>query len=354
MATKRARSKLKRSARARRSSPLVVHKAPFIEHIYELRRRLFSIAVSVVVFSTAAYFVQQYIVKFLLAPAGGQQFAQTTPGGGFDFLFRVCLYTGIAFSVPVIFHQFIKYLEPLIRKDAVSFIRRASFMSWLLALAGIGFGYFIGLPAALHFLLHQFSNPQIQTLINIQSYLSFVLIYLVGAAMLFQIPLVMLVINKIKPLKPSKLFGYERWVILFAAIAGGILSPSPNIMDQILLAGPMIATYQIGILLVWLANRKPRRPKKVAVLLQKDAEIRQQRLTQFESARAALHTAAMQAQPRPATTPDVPVVKHAAQSKAIAKAATTPAPVPAPPRGRNTQYLRGFQRRPYLPGRVQL
>ncbi len=294
MAMKRARSKLKRSAQARRSAESVVHTATFIEHIFELRRRLFWIAVSVILFSIAAYFVQHQIIRALLAPAGDQPFAQTTPGGGLDFLLRVCLYTGLIISVPVIFNQFIKYFQPLIPTDAIRFIYRASIASWFLAAGGVAFGYFVGLPAALHFLLNQFTNPQIQTLINLQSYLSFVMIYLVGAAMLFQIPLVMLVINKIKPLKPAQLLGYERWVIVFAVVAGGILSPSPTITDQMLLAGPMIATYQIGILLVWLVNRRPKRPRKVRRLLEQDAAARQERLQQFQAARQAILASTVQ------------------------------------------------------------
>jgi sec-independent protein translocase protein TatC len=356
MALTRAKSKLKRSAQARLNKPEPVHKAPFIEHIHELRQRLFRVALSVIVFSAAAYFVQQHIVRLLLAPAADQQFAQTTPGGGFDFLFRICLYTGLIFSIPVVFHQIVKYAEPLIPKNATRFIRRISVVSWLFALAGIAFGYFVGLPAALHFLLHQFTNPQIQTLISIQSYLSFVIIYLAGAALLFQMPLVMLVINKVKPLKPSKLLSYERWVVLFAVVAGGILSPSPNIMDQVLLAGPIIATYQIGIVIVWIANRKGRRPRKVQRLIEQDELARQERLAQFAAARAALRASllapsrSLEMQPAGGSALDL---KNASISEPQLRRAPTPLHVASRPRTRAA--AAAVIRRPYATtGRIQL
>lgn len=282
---KRARSKLKKSAQNRLPEATKPAKIPFIEHLYELRKRLFYVALSVGIFSVAAYGVQQKIVALLLRPAKGQQFIYTTPGGGLDFLFRVCVYTGIAFSIPVIVHQILRYLEPLIKKDATRFIRIGNIASIILALIGMAFGYFLGLPAALHFLLHQFTTSQIQALLSIQSYISFVTIYMLASAFLFQIPLILLLINRIKPLKPRKLLGYERWVIVSAVIIGGMVNPSPNIFDQMMLAGPMILTYQIGILLVWRANRRHRRPKRALELLQKDLEVRAARLQEFAQAR---------------------------------------------------------------------
>src|ERR1700755_66358 len=90
------------------SAPAAKRKQPFIEHLHELRRRLMYVALSVLCWGTAAYFVQQQIVSFLLAPAHSQKFIYTTVGGGIDFLFRVCLYTGFLCSIPVLFYQLLK------------------------------------------------------------------------------------------------------------------------------------------------------------------------------------------------------------------------------------------------------
>jgi len=261
-------------------------KLPFIEHIYELRKRLFYIALSIGIWSAAAYFVQQHIVNFLLKPAHSQQFIYTSVGGGIDFLFRVCLYTGIVFSIPVIVFQTLKYLEPLIKRDAMRFMLWGSAISGVLAVIGMAFGYYIGLPAALHFLLHQFTTDQIHPLLTIQAYMSFVTLYMLGSALLLQGPLLLVLINRIKPLKPSKLLGIERWVILIAFILGGIMNPSPRWQDQVLLAGPMILAYQVGILVVWLMNRSHSRPARIVSLRKKDDAARAERLAKFEQAQA--------------------------------------------------------------------
>ncbi|HJQ09197.1 MAG TPA: twin-arginine translocase subunit TatC [Candidatus Saccharimonadales bacterium] len=289
-------------------------KIPFIQHLYELRKRLLYIALSVVLWSIAAYAVQMHIVAALLKPAANQQFIYTSPGGGLEFLLRVCLYTGIFCSIPVIVYQLLKYLEPLIKKDAVRFIAWGSVVSGLLASTGMAFGYFIGMPAALGFLLNQFTNEQIQALLSIQSYLSFVTVYLLGSALLFQLPLILLLINRIKPLSPKKLLGFERWVVIAAFVLGGIINPSPRIIDQLLLTVPIILTYQVGIILVWLSNRKSRTPSMVHELLQKDAATQAERLTRFREAQAALQRV------------------RAAQAQIIpSQSAPTPAPAPVSP-----------------------
>ncbi len=193
-------------------------------------------------------------------------------------MFRICVYTGIAFSTPVIVYHLLRYLEPLIREDSLRFIVIGSIASGMLAVAGIIFGYEVGLPKVLTFLLHQFVTAQIKPLVTIQSYMSFVMVYMVGSALLFQIPLVLIVLNRIRPLKPRNLFRYEKFVIGGSFIAAGLMNPTPNLLSQLVVAGPMIVMYQIGIGIIWLVNRRAARPKHVLKLLEHDAETQAARL----------------------------------------------------------------------------
>jgi len=229
---------------------------PFIEHVYELRRRLFFVAISITIFSTLGYFVQQQLVHFLLKPSKGQQFIYTTPGGGLNFLFQVCIYFGITLSIPVLIYQALKYIEPLIHHHTRKMMIVFSASSWLLAIGGAAFGYFVGLPIALNFLAHQFTTAQIKPLLTIQEYMSFVIIYLMGSALLFQIPLILMFINRIKPLSPKKLLSYERYLIALAFIAGAIMTPTPDMINQLLFAGPIIIIYQLSIAIIFIRNRR--------------------------------------------------------------------------------------------------
>jgi sec-independent protein translocase protein TatC len=228
---------------------------PFIEHLHELRRRIYYIAASVLVWGAATYAIQQHVVNALIRPAHGQHFIYTSVGGGIDFLFRVCIYTGLILSTPIIVYNLLEFVSPLMSRASRRFIIFSSLTCGTLALAGVAFGYFIGLPAALHFLFHQFTTAQIKPLVTIQAYLSFVIAYMLGSALLFQLPILLVSINRIKPLKPSSLLRYERWVILAAFVLAGLMNPTPNLFSQLLVAGPFILMYQVGILLIALINR---------------------------------------------------------------------------------------------------
>jgi sec-independent protein translocase protein TatC len=241
----------------------------FAHHLQELRRRLLFVAVTVLVFSTAAYFVQQSLVSFLLKPAHNQHFIYTSPGGGIGFLFQVCSYVGIIASIPILIYQALRFIEPVIGDNKRLLVIKMSCMSAVLAALGFSFGYLIGLPAALHFLSHQFTTTQIQPLLTIQEYMSFVTVYLIGSALIFQLPLIVVFINRIKPLKPSQLFGFERYVIAGAFIVSMLMAPTVNLIDQLVLAGPIIVIYQLAIAVVLLNNRG-RRTTKVDDLIEQD------------------------------------------------------------------------------------
>jgi sec-independent protein translocase protein TatC len=131
-------------------------------------------------------------------------------------------------------------------------------LSTFFAAAGVLFAYFVSLPAALHFLTN-FDLGNIQAMLTVDSYLSFVITYLLGAALLFQIPLLLLIINTMTPLKPSKLMKLQRYVIVGAFILAAVISPTPDIMNQTFLALPIIGMYQLGVVLVWLRNMKVNR-----------------------------------------------------------------------------------------------
>lgn len=230
-------------------------KVPLIDHVKELRRRLFIVVAAVAVGSAFAYGFEHQIVDILLHPSHGQEFIYTSPIGGMNFLFTVCLDIGLVFATPVIIYQLLAFVQPLMRDTTRKFLLYAAAAAGFVALCGVVFGYFVGLPSALHFLLHQFTTIQVKPLITIQSYMQFVALYLFGSALMFQLPLILLIINRIKPLKPSSLFKYERHLIVAAFLIAFIMNPTPNVIDQMLVVVPIIVMYQVGIALLWFVNR---------------------------------------------------------------------------------------------------
>lgn len=219
----------------------------------------------ILVASSIAYPFLNGIIAVLTAPLGNQQLYYLTPIGGLSFSIKLCIYIGVMAAVPFIMYHVYRYLEPLMgqwRKSALFYVGLSSGF----AIAGVLFAYYVSLPGALHFLTG-LNIDHIQAMLTVDSYLSFVLTYLLGAALLFQIPLLLTIINTMTPLKPSKLMKIQRFVILGAFIVAAIISPTPDIMNQTMFALPIILMYQIGVFMVWMQNSaRARRVRKTGVV----------------------------------------------------------------------------------------
>lgn len=227
-----------------------------MEHLRELRRRLLICVLFVLAGSIAGYALQDTLLAIIQKPLGDVLY-YTTPGGGFTFIFELSVVFGIVITVPILLYQAIKFIEPAISKLSLRFIAGIVLASYILALGGMAFAYFISLPAALHF-LGEFGGDGIRSMITAEAYFSFASKYLLGFAALFQLPLLLLLINRIKPQRPRKLLGIVRYVIVGSFIVAAILTPTPDPINQALMAGPIIALYIVSVGLVALVNRRQR------------------------------------------------------------------------------------------------
>lgn len=235
-----------------------------IDHLHELRTRLFWIILTLIVASSASYAIKDQIMAVIMEPLGGQRLVYLTPIGGFNFIFKVSLYFGLAIILPVIIYHLYRFLEPLMDKRRKRSVFFFIFASFLLAISGGLFAYYAGLPAALHFLTG-FTIENVSAMLTVESYLAFVVTYVLGFATLFQIPLILMIINTIKPIPPKNLMSFQRFVILGAFIVAAIISPTPDVTNQAILAVPIILMYQVGVLMVWLQSRAARkRQQKLA------------------------------------------------------------------------------------------
>lgn len=259
-------------------------KATLLEHLNELRRRLFTVAAAVAVGAGIAYGFEHQIVDILLAPSHGQEFIYTSPIGGMNFLFTVCLDIGLVIATPIIIYHFLAFLQPLMRNSTRKFLLASSLTAGVVALCGVVFGFYVGLPSALHFLLHQFTTVQVKPLITIQAYMQFVALYLFGSALMFQVPIILYIINRIKPIKPSSLFKYERHLIVAAFLIAFIMNPTPNVVDQMMVVVPIIVMYQVGIALIWFVNKHGSASSRVRAMLAEDQSRREARINSTHEA----------------------------------------------------------------------
>lgn len=229
--------------------------ANFSGHIAELRRRLFWVAVVFLVASSLAYNFREALLAVVMAPLHGQKLSYLTPAGGFSFIFQISMYTGLFASLPVLIYQLHAFIRPALpeqaRKSAFKVVVAAS----VLITGGISYGYFIAIPAALEFLTTFASNSVVPSL-TADSYLSFFLAYVAGIAGLSLLPLFLLFVHWITPLKPKTLWKSERWVIAGAFIVAAFITPTPDAVNQTMIAVPIILIYQLGVIAVLISWRK--------------------------------------------------------------------------------------------------
>lgn len=234
---------------------------PFGEHIRELRQRaIYSIA-TLFLGSAVGFFIHEPLFRLIRRPLN-EQLYYTTPLGGFNAMIKISILFGLIVTIPVLVYQLGKFLSPAFkhRIHATGII----LFSIILATLGVLFAYFVSLPAAMHFLANV-DSENLQSLITVNEYLNFVSAYVAGFALLFQLPLILLFINRIKPQKPSNLMHLQRWVILISFIIAAILSPTPDPVNQFIIALPIILLYQFSVALIWFANRRDRREKIIMV-----------------------------------------------------------------------------------------
>ncbi len=226
----------------------------FSDHFTELRGRIFIVFLIFMLGSLLGYFFHQDILDFLIKPLG-QPIFYTSPSGGFEFVFQISLFFGFLVSIPVFVYQTIRFIEPILPKKYPNMIALVLLSSIVLMSLGITFAYVVSLPAALYF-LNKFTTDQIQSLISTREYFTFVTRYLLGFGLIFQLPLVMIAVNAVQEISTKAFLAKEKWVILTSFIVAAILTPTPDIFNQLVMALPIIVLYQITVLIIWWINRK--------------------------------------------------------------------------------------------------
>lgn len=239
----------------------------FMDHVQELKSRLFWVAVFFVAAMGATYPFFQHIVNILVRPLGKQELYYMSPAGGLSFVIKVCMYAGLIVVLPVLIYHLYKFISPVLKKRNARAVLGFTVTSTLLAAAGVCFAYFVSLPTALHFLTN-IGLKQVTAMLTIDAYMSFIIAYLLAGALLFQLPLIMIIINTVTPLPPKKLMSFQRHIIVISFVIAAIVSPTPDAVNQTILAAPMIVMYQIGIIIIWIKQRSARKQSqpRVAVL----------------------------------------------------------------------------------------
>jgi sec-independent protein translocase protein TatC len=224
-----------------------------IEHLEELRSRIFRVLVAFVVAAIVAGFFVEYIFYWLLRPSGLTELAFLGPAQGLLTDIKLVLFSAFLLTLPVLIYQAWMFVAP-----AVGEVGRISTyilvsLSSALFLGGVAFGYFLVLPTGLHFLLG-YAPDRYQEVITADTYLPFVTRFLLAFGVIFELPAATLVGARLGLVTAPMLKRYWRHALVVGAILAAALTPGQDPFSMIFMALPLYLMYGLSIVIARYVN----------------------------------------------------------------------------------------------------
>jgi len=218
-----------------------------VDHLQELRSRLIKCIVAVLATSCGSYFYAVDLVHIITAPAGKLYYMN--PAEAFFTYLKVSVFAGFLVALPVVFYQVWAFVVPALTRQE----RKASLFlvpaSLMLFFVGLAFSYFLVLPAAVAFFIG-FSTPDLQPMFSIGQYLSFVISFVLPFGFVFELPLFILVAAKLGVIGSKFLAAKRKMVIVLSCVVGALISPTPDVFSQTMIAIPLMVLYEASIFIV--------------------------------------------------------------------------------------------------------
>lgn len=187
-----------------------------------------------------------------MVPAGHLYFAR--PAEVFVIYMKTAVIAGFILASPVVFFQFWRFILPAMTDRERTWTILFVPLSVALFLGGIGFSYFLVMPQSLHFLM-AFGGENFTPLLSMESYLEFVLLMILPFGVMFNLPLLMMALALAGLVKEKTLKRGRKFVILVAFILAAVITPTPDILTQSLLALPAVFFYEISLHVIGIMEK---------------------------------------------------------------------------------------------------
>lgn len=236
-------------------------RAPLMDHLIELRRRLlYSMGALVVAFGLALYFAREILTVLVqpLKAAGQLVLINTDVYGGFMVQVKVAFFTAVMVSFPVTANQIWRFVAPGLYKN-----ERNALLPFLLAtpvLFGLGaaLAYFFVIPPALHFLFSfqgDLGGVTQKAFPDVSSYLKVVMQFLFGFGFAFLLPVLMMLLERAGVVTRKQLIAVRRYAIVANFAVAALLTP-PDPWSMLLLALPLVLLYELALIGIWITERR--------------------------------------------------------------------------------------------------
>lgn len=245
----------------------------FFEHIDELRKHLFRGVVVLVVLTIAAFTQPNLLFdKILYAPRHAdfityRAFCQigkwfgidslcvappqfttftTSLGEGFFTHLKVSFIAALIVGMPYLLWELWRFVRPGLFDNEIKSVRGIVGVCSGLFFFGVFFGYFMVAPMAISFLAG-YQIPGTSTTTTLASYLSYMMMFTLPIGLIFEMPVIIYFLAKLGIVNAEFLRKYRRHTAVFIVVAAGIITPSPDVVSQMLVAVPLYLLYEVSI-----------------------------------------------------------------------------------------------------------
>lgn len=232
----------------------------FLDHLEELRWRLIKALAGLIVAVVICGIFSDWIVNELLIRPMKQtnpplNVINVVPYGQITFYMTVVLVGGLILSTPWILYHLWKFVQPGLLPKERKYISGIVGFTSLCFLSGVAFAYFIMLPFMLQF-FSTFGTSQIQNMIAVTDYISFVLTIILLSGLVFELPMVSYFLARFGILTPAFMRHYRRHAVVAILIIAAVVTPTTDPLTMSVFALPMMVLYEISILVAASAQRK--------------------------------------------------------------------------------------------------
>ncbi len=238
-----------------------------VDHLVELRTRLTRAAIALALGAVVGYALFPPILDLLLDPfcaslreldpdADCELYA-LRPLEPFSVRMKTSLVVGLFLGGPVIFYQLWRFITPGLTTSERRYAMPFVVLSQVMFAVGIAFAYLV-IPQGLRILL-DFGGPRIETLLSANEYLSFILTTSVAFGLVFELPLVLVFLSAVGILSAAAMRRARPYAMVAMVTVAAIVTPTTDAITMLLMAGPMVAFYELSIVAAWFIERRRRR-----------------------------------------------------------------------------------------------
>ncbi len=243
-------------------------KMSFMDHLGELRTRIMWSLAAAGVGLVIAVFITDPVMRFISRPLVGLKtdLVFTTPTEAFWTWMKVAMVLALFISMPALLYQVWKFVSPGLHQHEKKYAAPFIIVGSLLFMIGGAFALLVIIPYASNFLVTFGQEKGWKPMITVSSYTDFVIKFALAFGIVFELPVVITILALIGVVTPQFLSKNRKYAILINFIIAAILTPTPDMINQSLMPGPLCVLYETGIICARLAvrQRKAKAPEPPA------------------------------------------------------------------------------------------